>query len=49
MFGLKNLVNFASASASVDRKMVIFAPYVSTHTRAKLYPEVESFTKMEVG
>jgi len=35
MFGLKDLVNFASASASMDRKIVIFAPQVSTHACAK--------------
>jgi len=35
MFGLKDLVNFASASASGDGKIVIFAPQVSTYARAK--------------
>jgi len=35
--GLKDLVSFAfaSASASGDRKIVIFIPQVSTHTYAK--------------
>jgi len=31
MFGLKDLVNFASTSASGDGKIVIFTPQVSTH------------------
>jgi len=43
MFGLKNLVSFASASG--DGKIVIFAPQVSTHARAKFNLKVESFTK----
>jgi len=48
MFGLKNLVNFASASG--DGKINIFAPQVSTHAHANFfYPEVESFTKMKIN
>jgi len=35
IFGLKDLENFVSASASGDGKIVIFTPQVSTHTCAK--------------
>jgi len=48
MFFLKDLVNFTSASASGDGKIVIFVPRPSrlllTHMQI-FYPEVESFTK----
>ena len=41
MFGQKELVDFASASG--DRKTDIFAPQVSTHTRAKLLSRSQEF------
>jgi len=34
MFGL-NLINFASAFALEDGKIIIFAPQISAHARAK--------------
>jgi len=40
-----NLVNFASASASGDRKIVIFTPQVSTHTHAKFLSKSQEFYK----
>jgi len=47
MFGLKDQVNFASASASGDKKIVIFAPQVSTHlvthACAKFLSECQEF------
>jgi len=45
MFGLKDLVNFASASG--DGKINIFAPQDSIHACVKFYLEVESFTNNE--
>jgi len=39
MFGLKDLVNFASASG--DGKIIVFTPQVPTHAHAKY----KSFTK----
>jgi len=46
MFGLKDLVNFASASASGDGKIVIFAPLFAPLMHVEnCYPEVKSFTK----
>jgi len=43
MFGLKDLVNFASASG--DRKIVVFAPQVSTHAHAKFLSGSPEFYK----
>jgi len=45
MFGLKVLINFASASG--NGKINIFAPQVSTNARAKFLSKVESFIKNE--
>jgi len=43
MFGLKDLVNFASVSASEDGKIVIFTPQVSTHACAKFLSGIQEF------
>jgi len=43
MFGLKDLVNFASASG--DGKNDIFTPQVSTHTCAKFSSRSQEFYK----
>jgi len=43
MFGLKDLVKFASASG--DRKIDIFAPQVSTHVHAKFLSKSLEFYK----
>jgi len=45
MFDLKDLVNFAFAPASGDRKIVIFAPQVSTHAHAKFLSRSREFHK----
>jgi len=45
MFGLKDLVNFASPSALGDGKIVIFKHQVSTHTHAKFLSESPEFYK----
>jgi len=43
MFGLKDLVNFVSASG--DRKINIFAPQFSTHAHAKFLSGNQEFYK----
>jgi len=45
MFGLKDLVNFASASASGDRKTVIFAPQITTYACANFLSRSQEFHK----
>jgi len=47
MFALKDLVNFASTTASGNGKIVIFGPLrpLLTHVQ-NFYPQVEGFTKI---
>jgi len=42
--------NFASANGDIPTfKIDIFTPQVSTHARVNFYPEIKSFTKMEIN
>jgi len=45
VFGLKDLLNFASVSASEDGRSAIFTPQVSTHAHVKFLFRSREITK----